>query len=261
VLTYSNQGQVLHYRVSGRDHGPTLAFANSLGTDMRIWNRIAPAFENDYRILCYDKRGHGLSSAPNAPYTMDEHISDLAALLDLIGAGQEVIVCGDSVGGLIAQGLAAAEPDRVMGLVLCDTAARIGTDEMWNERIQMARQGGVEALADATMQRWFPPEFHAQRAVELEMWRNMMARTPLEGFVGTMEAIRDTDFTRSSAELEIPVLAVAGEHDGSTPVPVVREMASLFKRCHFEVIPGAGHLPCIDQPEALLRLMQDFLAR
>ncbi len=253
-------GQLLHYRDRGDPGATAILFCNSLGTDFRLWDRVEPEFADRFRTLCYDKRGHGLSAAPDAPYRMQDHVDDARGLLDALGVG-EFVVCGDSVGGLIAQGLAHGAGDRCRGLVLCDTAARIGSADMWDQRVAAARAGGVEALADATMERWFSADWRSNRPTEVAGWRNMLVRTPLEGFVGTMLAIRDCDYSAATGDLRIPVMAVVGEEDGSTPPEVVRGLAELVPGADFHVIPGAGHLPCVDQPEALVRLMNAFFER
>lgn len=251
---------MIHYATSGDPARTALVFSNSLGTDLRIWDRVAPAFEDDFFVVRYDKRGHGLSDAPPAPYTLDEHVTDVIALMDALGISRAVI-CGDSVGGLIAQGVAARDVDRVQALVLCDTAARIGDDDTWNTRIEAVGAGGIEAVADATMQRWFAPAYREANAVEVAGWRNMLVRTPLAGFVGTMMAIRDADYTEDTAGLSIPALVVVGEEDGSTPPDVVRRLSDLIDESDFHVIGGAGHLPCIDSSDKLVRMMRAFLRR
>lgn len=254
----SGNGIVLHYRLSGPAKRPVLVFANSLGTDLRLWDGMMGAFERDFRVLRYDKRGHGLSEAPAAPYTIDDHVGDLAALLERLDIAQ-AIVCGISVGGMIAQGLAAARPELARGLVLCDTAVRIGTRELWDERIAAIRAGGIEALADAILERWLSPRFRAQYAVEAAGWRNMLVRTPVEGYIGTCAAIRDADLSEGVRRIRRPVLCIAGSEDGATPPELVRATADLIDGARFAQIDGAGHLPCIEEPAVLAAMMRSFL--
>ena len=185
---------VLHYRSRGDRDRTGLVFSNSLGTDLRIWDRVAPAFEDAFHVVCYDKRGHGLSDASPPPYKLDDHVGDVVGLMDALGI-DAAVVCGDSVGGLIAQGVAARCPDRVRALVLSDTAAKIGDEATWNGRIEAVEKGGIEAVADATLERWFTKSFRAERAAELAGWRNMLVRTPINGYLGTMMAIREADLT------------------------------------------------------------------
>jgi len=247
----------LHISDSGEASLPALVFSNSLGTDFRLWDRIVPAFAGRFRIIRYDKRGHGLSEAPPPPYAMEDHVTDLESLLDLLGITQ-AIVAGLSVGGMIAQGLAARRPHLVRGLVLADTAARIGTTRLWNDRIEKVTAGGVSAIAEGILQRWFSEDFRRDSADEVEGWRAMLTRTPADGYLGTSYALRDTDFTDQAAKLKLPVLCMGGSEDGSTPPDVVKATADLIEGARFVEIPKSGHLPAIDQPEAMIDAMNWF---
>ncbi len=177
---------VLHYRIDGDPGGKPVVFANSLGTDLRLWDLILPLLPDGLRILRFDKRGHGLSSCPGDKYTMDELVDDTAGLMHALGIDNCLFV-GLSIGGIIAQGLAAKYPDLVRAMVISNTAAKIGTPEMWRERIDAVRAGGVEALADAIMQRWFARVFHEQRPLELLAWRNMLSGSPAAGYIVCFE--------------------------------------------------------------------------
>ncbi len=251
-------GIVLHYEDVGSTALPTIVFSNSLGTDFRIWDGVVRILKPEFRLIRYDKRGHGLSEAPPAPYAMADHVADLAALLDMIGV-EDTLVVGLSVGGMIAQGLAAERPDLTHALVLCDTAHRIGTAEMWNERIAAAGgDGGIAALADGILERWFSAEFRAGSPAELAGYRHMLTRTPPDGYAGTCAAIRDADLTESTGHLGLPALCVVGDEDGSTPPDVVRSLAELLPEGRLEIIPGSGHLPCVDQPRVLAGLIRSY---
>jgi 3-oxoadipate enol-lactonase len=255
----TNGGVTLHYRHRGS--GKTLlAFANSLGTDFRIWRQVAPAFESDFATLCYDKRGHGLSDIGAPPYAMDDHVDDLSSLIDHVGA-KTVVVCGLSVGGLIAQGLAARRPEIVRALILCDTAHRIGTQDSWNTRIATVREKGLSAIADGVMKLWFTPTFHAERQAELAGCRNMLSRQPVEGYNGTCVALREADHTEIVKRISVPTLCLVGDQDGSTPPALVKSMADLIPGAEFAVIKDAGHIPCIERPAELVALIRDFLGR
>ena len=150
---------VVHHADSGPAEAPRCVLVNSLGTDLRVWDALLPRLGGRFRCLRYDKRGHGLSDATPGPYAMEELAADLARLLDARGA-RKAVVCGLSIGGMIAQALAAARPDLVRGLVLMDTAHKIGTAGMWSERIDAIRTGGIASIADAILLRWFSPAFH-----------------------------------------------------------------------------------------------------
>ena len=244
----------LHFADEG--DGPAVVFANSLGTDLRLWDRVLPLLPAGLRMIRYDKRGHGLSSCPPAPYAMGALVGDAERLLDHLGL-RDCVFVGLSIGGMIAQGLAVKRPDLVRAMVLSNTAARIGTREMWEGRIAAVRAGGIEALADAVMERWFSRAFRAMP--ELELWRNMLVRQPAEGYSGCSAAIAGTDFYTTTASLSLPTLAIAGSEDGSTPPDLVRETAELVRGSRFHLIRGAGHLPCVEKPEDYARVLTAFL--
>ena len=248
---------VIHYADEGPEGAPALVLSNSLGTDFRVWDPLMPHLPEGLRVLRYDKRGHGLSSAPEGPWTIADHAEDLAALMAARGVA-EAVVCGLSVGGLIAQVLAVRHPGLVRALVLCDTGARIGTQEMWNARLAAIAEGGIERIADATMERWFTAGFRAEPA-RIGPWRAMMARTLQSGYVRTAEAIRDCDHREATAGLRLPCLAVCGAEDGATPPALVRETAALIPGSRYEEIADAGHIPCVEQPAVLGGLIAEFL--
>ena len=251
-------GIVLHHQVVGPADGPVLVFINSLGSDFRIWQDVVPAFADRFRVVLYDKRGHGLSDAPPAPYTIDEHADDLLRLLDHLGIERFSLV-GLSVGGLISQRLAVRCPERIQTIALCCTAAKIGTPELWAERIAGVENGGIEPLADNVLQRWFTPLFRETRAAELAGWRNMLVRTPAHGYAGTCAAIRDADLRPDAGRITVPTLCVAGDQDGSTPADLVKGTADLIPGARFALIDGAGHIPCIEKPMVLSTLINAHL--
>lgn len=248
----------LHYDITGAPDAPVVVFANSLGTDFRVWDKLIAALGDGIRVVRYDKRGHGLSDAPNAPYALDDHIADLEALLEHLELS-DIALCGLSVGGMIAQGLAVMRPDLVNRLILSDTAHRIGPADIWDTRIGIVRDGGIEALADPVMERWFSADFHANHASEMRLWRNMLTRTPVEGYVGTCYALRDADLTDATKTITQPTLCFGGSEDGSTPPALMRELTALIEGAVFHEIPGAGHLPCVEKPNAVAKLITDFL--
>jgi 3-oxoadipate enol-lactonase len=246
----------VHFSDSGLRDGKPVVFANSLGTDLRLWDRVLPLLPPGLRLIRYDKRGHGLSDALPAPYRMGQLVGDAERLMDHLGVKGAVFV-GLSIGGLIAQGLAVKRPDLVSALVLSNTAAKIGTAQMWADRVAAIRGGGIEALAEGILERWFSKPFHA--TPDFALWRNMLIRQPVEGYVGCCQAIADTDFYTTTAGLHLPALAIAGSEDGSTPPDLVRETAALIHGARFELIRGAGHLPCVEKPGEYAEVLSGFL--
>ncbi len=246
----------LHFRVDGPEDGAPVVFANSLGTDMRLWDPVLPLLPKGLRIIRFDKRGHGLSTCPGGPYSMGALITDTEKLLDFLGVKGCVFV-GLSIGGMIAQGLAVKRLDLIRAMVLSNTAAKIGNPAMWDDRIAAVKSGGIESLADAVMERWFSPAFRA--GPEIELWRNMLVRQPDEGYAGCSAAISGTDFYTPTSGLRLPCLGIAGADDGSTPPDLVRETTDLIPGSKFHLIRKAGHLPCVEQPEEYAQALSKFL--
>ena len=246
----------LHYRIDGPDDGAPVVFANSLGTDFRLWDPILPLLPKGLRILRFDKRGHGLSACPPAPYSMGSLITDTEQLMDLTGFKDAMFV-GLSIGGMIAQGLAVKRLDMIRAMVLSNTAAKIGNPAMWNERIAAVNEGGVEALADGVIERWFSKGFCA--GPDIDMWRNMLAQQSNAGYAGCCAAISGTDFYTPTSGLRLPTLGIAGTEDGSTPPDLIRETVDLIPGSQFHLIRKAGHLPCVEQPIEYAQVLTDFM--
>ena len=246
----------LHYRVDGPAEGAPVVFVNSLGTDFRLWDPILPYLPEGLRLIRFDKRGHGLSSCPPAPYSMGALVKDVERLLDLLKV-KECLFVGLSIGGMIAQGLAVKRLDLIRAMVLSNTGAKIGTKEMWEERIAAVEAGGIEALADPVMERWFSKTFRA--TPELQLWRNMLVRQPDAGYAGCSAAIAGTDLYTPTSGLRLPVLGIAGSEDGSTPPDLVRETVDLVPGSKFHLIRGAGHLPCVEKPQEFADVLTQFM--
>ncbi|WP_371037042.1 3-oxoadipate enol-lactonase [Rhodosalinus sp. FB01] len=251
-------GVRLHWREDGDPEGAPVVFANSLGTDLRLWDAVLPHLPAGLRIIRYDKRGHGLSEAPPAPYAMGQLVSDAEALLDHLGVRNCVFV-GLSIGGMIAQGLAVKRMDQIRAVVLSNTAAKIGTKEMWEDRIATVRAQGIEGLADPVMERWFSAAFRV--TPELALWRNMLVRQPADGYAGCSAAISGTELYTPTSGLRLPTLGIAGDADGSTPPDLVRETLELIPGAEFRLIRGAGHLPCVEKPREYAEILAEFLRR
>lgn len=248
----------LHYRIDGAPDGAPVVFSNSLGTDLRLWEAVLPRLPQGLKFIRYDMRGHGLSSLPEGPYAMGTLVRDAERLLDHLEV-RDCVFVGLSIGGMIAQGLAVKRLDQIRALVLSNTGAKIGTKQMWEDRIAQIRAGGLEGAADATMERWFGKSF--RESAEIALWRNMLTRQPLEGYLGCAAAIGGTDFYTPTSGLRLPALGIAGDADGATPPDLVRETVDLIPGSQFRLIRGAGHLPCVDQPAAYAGALADFLTQ
>lgn len=251
-------GVCLHYRHEPAPGRPVLVFINSLGTDFRIWQDVADQLTGQFGFLFYDKRGHGLSELGDAPATIETFAADLADLLDHLGITRATL-CGLSIGGLIAQSLYRTKPGLIERLIFCDTAAKIGTPQSWNDRIAATLSTGIASFADGVMEKWFTPEFHRQRAADLTGYKTMLSRQLPAGYVAACEALRDADYSAAAPAIAVPTLVVVGDQDGSTPPDLVRGLAEAIPGARFEIIAGAGHIPCVEQPAALSALIADFM--
>lgn len=251
----------VHHELIGEANAKNLVvFSNSLGTDFRIWLPVFDELGDDVSVLLYDSRGHGLTGGADTAFGIDDLVDDQIALVEHLGI-KRAVFCGLSVGGLVAQGVWKKRPDLVKKLALCDTAAKIGTADTWNARIDAIAKGGLESIADDVMQRWFTADFHAERADELAGYRTMMTRQSAAGYATTCAAIRDADFSDVLETISVPVLCVVGDQDGSTPPDVVKATADRIPGARLEVIEGCGHIPCVEQPEDLADLLQRFLKK
>ena len=253
-------GVVIHYLDEGPEGMPPLVFINPLGCDLRVWSEVAAILKPEFRVIRYDKRGHGLSESGPDHNDMADYARDVGALLDAIEIRRAAIV-GISIGGVIAQELCRQRPELVAALVLCDTGAKIGSDASWDERIAAVESGGVELIADAILERWFTAEFRARRAPEFAGFRAMLTRTPKQGYLAACGALKRADLRPYAGLIEAPTLCLVGGQDSSTPVALVQETAALIRGARFEIIEGAGHLPNVEKPVAVVRLIAEHVTR
>lgn len=242
----------MHYRTDGE--GPLVLLANSLGTDLRIWDELLPQLPGGLRVVRFDLRGHGLSDLGGGVTIQD--LADAAAPL-IEALGGPTVVIGVSIGGLIAQSLATRRPALTTALVLSNTAAQIGTPHSWQASIDQVEGLGLGAVSDSIMERWFAPAFRATPA--LALWRNMLVRTPAEGYVACCRAIAQADLTEAVRHLRCPTLMIAGSEDGATPPDRVEGTARLIPGARLEIVADVGHLPMIEASAASAALLAPFV--
>ena len=253
-------GVTLHARVDEptppADRGvPPLVFVHSLGTDLRIWDAVIAGLPASRRVRV-DLRGHGLSDAPPGDYALETLASDVLCVLDRVGVVDAVFV-GASIGGQVALQAALDAPERVAGLVLLDTAARIGDHATWEARRAEVRADGLAASADRVVGRWFAPA--SLDPLAFRGYRNLLLRTPDAGYLGACAALRDADLRDRTAGIAAPALVLCGSEDTATPPALVRGLADALPDAQYVEIAGAGHLPCLDRPAALATRVADFL--
>jgi 3-oxoadipate enol-lactonase len=180
------------------------------------------------------------------------------ALLEFLSV-KKCIPVGLSVGGMIAQILANRIPGKIEKLILCDTRHKIGNEQIWNDRIAAVKENGLASISNGVMQRWFSEKFRNENAIKVSGYKNMLERVLPLGYIKTCEAIRDADLTAVAKQIKIPALCVVGSEDKSTLPEEVKNLADLIEGSRFEVIEGSGHIPCVDNPEALGKLIIDFI--
>ena len=249
---------VVHYKWSDNKKDRTFLFINSLGTDFRIWTEVAETLKEYGNILLYDKRGHGLSDALANTNGLTDFVTDAEALINYLSI-EKYIPIGLSVGGMIAQLLAYRNPEKIEKLVLCDTRHKIGNAQIWDERIAVVKEKGLTAISDGVMQRWFSEKFRKEEAVKVSGYKNMLERTLPLGYIKTCEAIRDADLTAIAKQIKTPTLCVVGSEDKSTTPEEVKNLADLIDGSKYKVIKDSGHIPCVDNPAALSKLIIDFI--
>lgn len=247
----------LHYQIEGKSQATAIIFANSLGTDLRIWDGVVAHFAENYMIIRYDKPGHGLSDTPSGTYTIHDHAEAVAGLLDTLNI-QTVIFAGISMGGQIAQNFAIYHPERVKALVLCDTAAKLGTADGWNQRIDGIREKGMARMSDTILSRWFASSYAEGNPSDYTGYRNMLARTSADGYIAACESLRDADMREQVVNVQAPTLVICGAEDVATTPTTVQELAESIPNARLILIENAGHLPCIEQPDVMSSKIKQF---
>ncbi len=250
----------LYYEVSGQADGPPILFSNSLASTLHMWDPQMPAFEAHYKVIRYDSRGHGKSSAPDGAYSIETLVDDAVGLLDHLGIARTDF-CGLSKGGMVGQRLATLHPERVDRVVLCDTACYMGPPEMWEGRIETAGARGMAGVVDATIQRWFTPGFQEREPGEVDKVRQMILGTPVAGFIGCCRAIQGMDQRETIQAIAAPTLVVVGADDPGTTPDAAREIHKRIDGSTLEILADAAHLSNIEQPEAFDAVVLGFLGK
>jgi 3-oxoadipate enol-lactonase len=252
-------GISIHYHWENLGKEKTFVFINSLGTDFRIWDDIATTLQPYGNILRFDKRGHGLSDVVVDTRGLDDYAMDVITLCEKLSI-RDCTIIGLSIGGMIAQLITHKTSNLVEKLVLCDTRFKIGTRQFWDERIAAVKNGGLSSISSAVMQRWFSEDFRNHEPYRVAGYRNMLERTPAIGYIRACEAIRDADLTDVAKQIRIPVLCIVGAEDKSTTPDEVKSLSDLISGSRYEVIDRSAHIPCVDNPSALNKLIIDFIS-
>jgi len=252
---------VIHYEIEGPGDAPLVTLSHSLATSLELWDLQLPVLRGEYRILRFDTRGHGSSSAPAGPYTMEMLAADVIGLLDHL-AIRRTHFMGISMGGMIGQVLACRYPDRLKKLVLCDTSGRVPPEmtPVWEERIRTAETEGMKALAEQTLERWLSGEFRRNQPEITDRMRKMILLTPVSGYVGCSRAISTFDVSHELSKVSTPTLIITGEKDETTPVGAAEAIQRQIEGSELVIMSGAMHLSNIEAAEPFNRKLASFLA-
>lgn len=248
----------LHYRTDGDRSLPALVFANSLGTDLSMWQQQADALAGRYFLVRYDTRGHGLSASPPGPYTIDQLGTDVVALLDHLEL-EQAHFCGLSMGGVTGQWLGVHAPQRLKRLVLANTAARVGTADGWHTRAAAVRAQGLDAIADSAASRWFTPKFVQRQPAVADAMAQRLRGQKAEGYAACCEALANADLRGAIHAISVPTFIIAGMADPVTTMADADAMCSAIPGARVALLP-ASHISNVEAPEQFTQALLDFLA-
>ena len=250
-------GCPINVEVEGPQGAPVLMLSNSLGTTLHMWDAQVAPFTQHFRLVRYDRRGHGKSGVPKGPYTMERLGRDVLAVLDGLGV-KKFNWCGLSMGGMVGQWLGANAPERVERLVLTNTSSFFPDKNGWNERLKLVEEKGIAAFAAPNMARWFTKGFLEREPQKVAGIQAMFAATPLEGYLACGAAVRDMDHRDLLPRIKAPTLVIAGKHDGATPPEANEYISSHIPGAKFALV-DAAHLSNIEQSEAYTKAVLAFL--
>jgi 3-oxoadipate enol-lactonase len=243
--------------VEGAEDAPALMLSNSLSSNLSMWDPQMPEFLKRYRVVRYDHRGHGGTDAPAGPYSMERLAQDAVDILDALGIAR-AHWCGLSMGGMTGMWMLTHHSERIDRAVLANTAAYMGPPELWQGRIQTATEGGMAALVDGTIERWFTPEFRERDRQTIARIRTMILATPAEGYMGCCGAIRDMDQREAIRDIAGPALVIIGAKDPATTPEAGAVITDAIKGSQSLTL-DAAHLSNLEQPDAFTKAVVAFL--
>jgi 3-oxoadipate enol-lactonase len=247
----------MYYELDGPVNAPTLILSNSLGTNLSLWDSPMPVFANNFRVLRYDSRGHGQTSATQGKYSVEMLGRDVLQLMAALKL-ERAHFCGLSVGGMTGMWLGVNAPQRLQRLVLSNTAPKIGKLNTWNQRISAVREGGTKAVAQQVVEQWFTPEFRATHPNEVAKTRHMIESTNTDGYVGSCAAVRDFDFWENVGAIRAQTLVIAGTHDQSVPPSDAQKLATQIPGARYIELPVA-HISNVEAASRFADEVSSFL--
>ncbi|MGA8818946.1 MAG: 3-oxoadipate enol-lactonase [Xanthobacteraceae bacterium] len=252
-----DDGCTIHAEIEGPERAPVLMLSNSLGTDLHMWDEQAGPLTRHFRLVRYDRRGHGKSDAPKGPYTMERLGRDVLGVLDGLGI-QKINWCGLSMGGMVGMWLGANAGDRIDKLILSNTSAHFPDPTVWDARIKMVRDVGLAGIVDTNMERWFTKSFRERASQTMAKMRKMFVATNIEGYIGCGEAIRDMDHRPLLPKIMAPTLVIAGRHDPATTLEAGEYVKDHVPGARIAVL-DAAHISNLEQPQIYADTVLGFL--
>lgn len=242
--------------------GPWVTLSHSLACNLHMWDEQMAALTKKYRVLRFDTRGHGQSSATPGPYTLEQMADDVKGLLDALGIKQTHWV-GLSMGGMIGETFALKYPGVFQSMVLADTTSRRppDADQMWGDRVRLAQEKGMEALVEGTLARWFTEPYRNARKDVMARIGNDIRNTPVAGFVGCCQAIAKVDLLDRLKEIKCPALIMVGDQDHGTPPEMARQIHQNLSGSELLIIPSAAHISNIEQAAVFNQALLGFLGK
>ncbi|APH56327.1 3-oxoadipate enol-lactonase [Granulibacter bethesdensis] len=245
----------IHLTVDGPEGAPAFLLLHALGATGAAWDGMAAELARSYRVIRPDLRGHGLTEVTQGPYSIDMLARDALAVLDALSV-DEAHVAGISLGGMVAQMLAAIAPARVRSLILCDTGLAMAEPSRFLDRAALARAEGMALLADQVLPGWVTENFLTDPAAH--GLYTMLCRTDPEGYAAACEALSVADLSDHAEAILAPSLVLVGDQDRSTPIPMAEALRDRLGAA-FTIIENAAHMICTEQPGQVVEAIHRFI--
>ena len=246
--TIESNGCPIQVEIEGPENKPVLMLSNSLGTTLHMWDPQVKALTPHFRLLRYDRRGHGQSGVPAGPYNMEMLGRDVLAILDALKI-DKVNWCGLSMGGMVGMWLGANAPQRIDRLILSNTSAYMPNKDIWSDRINTVREKGLAAIMQGNMERWFTKDFRDREPKKVQWVADMFMTTKPEGYIACGEAVRDMDHREIIKSITAPTLVIAGRDDPATTVEAAEFIRDRIPGASMTVLEAAhiANVECADE--------------